>query len=232
MFDDKDCNNTNNNNNNNNNNKFFISLGNYCLPSMLLKENNLKYDSYPFDWMVNCIDNVHHCIENNFSNFLNKENYLNINNKTKNKFYFDETNKLFGNLTIDHQHHNLLDTKDYEYLTRCVERFNNLDKSDKELVFIMIQPLYLNKKNNQCQYEENKIKIKKLFNMLKNNFKNNIKLIIFTIKNKDNKIYKEEIIYNNLKIIELDTKMIKGKYGMMYFDKNGIVKFLEIIQNY
>jgi len=225
MFDDKECNHA----NNNNNNKFFISLGNYCLSSMLLKENNIKHDSYPFDWMVNCIDTVHHCIENNFSHFLNKENYLNIDNKTQNKIYFEETNKLFGNLKTDHQHHNLLDNKDYEYLTRCVERFNNLDKSDKELVFVMIQPLYLNKTFNQ--YEENKIKIKNLFNILKLKFKNNIKLIIFTIKNEDNQTYKEEIIYKNLKIIELDSKMVKGNYGMMYFDKNGIKKFLEIIQN-
>jgi hypothetical protein len=223
----------------NKNNKIFISLGNYCLPSMLLKENNIKYESYPFDWMVSCIDNINHCIEDNFENFLSMDNYTNINNKTKNiKYfnktknikYFDNTNKLFENLIIDHQHHNLLDNKDYNYLKRCVQRFNSLGEISKELIFIMVQPLYLNE--NIFDYNENKDKILNLYNNLCNKFNNNIKLIIFIIKNKNNKVFKEEIINLNLKIIELDTEMIVGNYDMMYFDENGIKKFLQIIQNF
>jgi len=215
----------------NQNDKIFISLGNYCLTSMLLKENKLKYESYPFDWMVSCIDNINDCINNNFNNFLNKKNYINIDNKTKNIKYFSNTNKLFGNLKMDHQHHNLLEENDYNYLYRCVERFNKLNENKKDLIFIMIQPLYLN--INIFNEEENKEKIINLYNNLYNKFnKNNIKLIIFIIKNKNNKIFKEEIINSHLKIIELDTEMIVGNYGMMYFDKNGIKKFLQIIQNF
>ena len=96
----------------NQNDKIFISLGNYCLTSMLLKENKLKYESYPFDWMVSCIDNINDCINNNFNNFLNKKNYINIDNKTKNIKYFSNTNKLFGNLKMDHQHHNIFNEEE------------------------------------------------------------------------------------------------------------------------
>ena len=213
------------------NDKIFISLGNYCLTSMLLKENKLKYESYPFDWMVSCIDNINDCINNNFNNFLNKKNYINIDNKTKNIKFFNNTNELFGNLKMDHQHHNLLEENDYNYLYRCVERFIKLNDNKKQLIFIMIQPFYLN--INIFNKEENKNKIINLYNNLYNKFnKNNIKLIIFIIKNKNNKIFKEEIINSHLKIIELDTEMIVGNYGMMYFDKNGIKKFLQIIQNF
>ena len=52
------------------NNTLYVSLGNYCLTSMLLKENNLKYESYPFDWMVSCIENVIDIFSDNFTNFL------------------------------------------------------------------------------------------------------------------------------------------------------------------
>tara|TARA_Y200000002_G_C22159886_1_gene446593 strand:- start:201 stop:380 length:180 start_codon:yes stop_codon:yes gene_type:complete len=52
--------------NNNNKNKIYISLGNYCITSMLLKDNNLKFESHPFDWMVSTLDNINHIISNNF----------------------------------------------------------------------------------------------------------------------------------------------------------------------
>ena len=180
--------------------KLFISLGNYCLTSMLLKENNIK------------------------------DNYSNINNLTKNNFYFNEINKVFGNsIVVDHQHHNLLEDNDYNYLKRCVQRFNSLNELNKELIFIMIQPIYLN--IDVVDYNENKDKILNLYNNLCNKFNNNIKLIIFIIQHKKNNIFKEEIINLNLKIIELDTEMNVGNHGMMYFDENGLKKFLQIIHS-
>ena len=46
FYDNNDTDNT------HNKSKIFISLGNYCLTSMIFKYNNLKFESYPFDWMV------------------------------------------------------------------------------------------------------------------------------------------------------------------------------------
>jgi hypothetical protein len=79
-----------------------VSLGNYCLTSMILKENNLKNNSFPFDWMVSCINNINHCISNNFTEFLNLNNYKYLNSKTKNTYYFENTEKLFKKLNCDH----------------------------------------------------------------------------------------------------------------------------------
>ena len=86
----------------------------------------------------------------------------------------------------------------------------------------MIQPLYLT--NAQIDYDM----INELFSYLKIHF-TNMKLIIFNILKKHNKVFKTAILEENLLIVELDTKMEVGNYGMMYFDKDGIKKFLEII---
>jgi hypothetical protein len=212
-------------------NTIYVSLGNYCITSWLLKSHNLKYESYPYDWMVTCLDNVIHNLEDDFKEFLNKDNYIhniNISKGVKNVFYFKKTQELFGikNLnTVDHQHHSLLDDKNYNYLLRCVNRFNKLNEYNL-IKFIMIQPLYLT--NKSIDYD----KINKLYELLLNRFGENIKLFIFNISKKVNKSYKEEKINDNLILFELDTNIVKGPAGMNYFDKKGISKFINIIKNY
>jgi hypothetical protein len=47
----------------------YISLGNYCLTSMLFKENNIKLESYPFDWMISCIENITDVFNDNLQIF-------------------------------------------------------------------------------------------------------------------------------------------------------------------
>ena len=206
------------------NKKCYISLGNYCLTSMLLKDNNLKKESHPFDWNVQCIDNIIHILKDNFKEFLNKDNFININNYTKNNFYYDNTSKLFGDIKLDIQHHNLFLEEHYSYYERCITRINTLNDRYEELIFIMIQPLYINNLDIELD------KIIDLYNILLNKYGKNIKLFIFIIKFKNNDIFKKELINENLTIVYLDTNMEIGKCGMMYFDDKSIKKFLDIIQ--
>jgi hypothetical protein len=215
--DEKEC---------NGENKTFVSLGNYCITSNILKDYNIKIESYPFDWMVSCLDNIIDCIENNFENFLDKNNYLLINsNQTKNLYYFNNTNSLFNNSILsDHQHHDLSNLDDYNYLQRCVNRFNELSKYSR-IVFIMIQPLYLTNSNYNID------KINKLYDILFKKFGNKIKLLIFNIIKKNNTEFSEIKINSNLILYELDTKIIIGPYGMEYFDEKGLIKFRDIINN-
>jgi hypothetical protein len=210
--------------NNDKKDKIFVSLGNYCLTSMLLKENNLKFESHPFDWMVSCIENIIHIFENNFEEFLNKKNYIvPVENQTKNLLYQPNTKILFSQIDSDHQHHNLLLEQNYLYLYRTVERIKNLHLRYKKIIFIMIQPLYQNNLSVDLD------KIKKLYNILLDKNGDKIKLIIFNIVKEKNENFNKEYINENLIIVELDTNMVIGNYGMMYFDNNGINKFLEII---
>ena len=213
------------------NNVIYVSLGNYCLTSMLLKENNLKCESHPFDWMVSCIDNIIDIFNDNFIKFKDKKNYLTINtnhNGTMNTLYFKNTQKLFPNILCEHQHHDFINNnKEYDYLLRCIERLTTIFNKHNNVVFIMIQPLYLNK--NILNYE----KINELYIALKIYYQNNkFKLLIFNISNVSNDNYKEEKINEELYIFELKTQMVKGNFGMMYFDEKGIIEFLKILQHF
>lgn len=194
-----------------NNSKVFVSLGNYCLTSMIFKQNNLKFDSYPFDWMVTKIDNITNIINDDFKDFLNVNNYTKIGKGTRNNVYYNNTNTLFNFQfdSGDHQHHILTETNDYNYITRCVKRFNNLINTDKQIIFVIIQPLYLSNLHiNDKVYNE-------LYETLFNKFGGNIKLLIFNITNKDNKIYNENKINDNFFIYELKSKMCLDDCGMI-----------------
>lgn len=95
--------------------------------------------------MVSCIDNVCHSITDSFFQFLCKDNYKYINDRTKNSYYYNNTLKLFPiemQKEYDHQHHNFSIQDHYDYIRRCVNRFNELEKYNK-IIFVMIQPLYL-----------------------------------------------------------------------------------------
>ncbi len=207
----------------------FISLGNYCLTSMLLKENNIKNESYPFDWMVSCIENIVDVFDDDFFKLLDKNNYINTSFGTRHKLYYDKTYVLFKDdlKLADHRHHHLLtNNEDYNYLLRCVNRIRNIYENYNNVVFIMIQPLYISQKNN----DDNLILV--LYTTLKKYYNNkNFKLLIFNIVKINNNEYKETKLNQDVYVYELKTNMVKGKYGMMYFDKDGINKFISILKS-
>ena len=49
---------------------YTCSFGSLCHSSKILKRNNLKLCSYPFDWIFSNCDNIIDCIEDNFNIFL------------------------------------------------------------------------------------------------------------------------------------------------------------------
>jgi hypothetical protein len=215
-------------------NTCFISLGNYCLTSMLLKENNMKNESYPFDWMVSCIENIIDVFDDDFSKLLDKNNYINTSFGTRHKLYYDKTNVLFKDdpkfqkLLTDHQHHHLLtNNDDYNYLLRCINRIRNIFKNYNNVIFIMIQPLYISQKNNDDNL------ILELYTTLKKYYNNkNFKLLIFNIVKINNNEYKKTKLNEEVYVYELKTNMVIGNYRMMYFDKDGINKFIEILKSF
>jgi hypothetical protein len=74
-------------------------------------------------------------------------------------------------------------------------------------------------------------KIINLFDILKKYFNNNqFKLLIFNITKISNNLFKEIKLNDKLFVYELETNMIKGNYGMMYFDDSGTKNFLEILK--
>jgi hypothetical protein len=110
---------------------YVCSLGKLCHSASILKNNNLKLVSYPFDWIFSDENIILNCLKNNFSVFLDKNNYIDIGiNNCGHKLYHSE---MFN-------HHNpLCKENDYEYFKRCVNRFNELLKKDDKKLYMMIE---------------------------------------------------------------------------------------------
>ena len=114
---------------------YVCSLGPRCHTACLLKRNNLKKTSYPFDWIFTNIDMVLHCLEDDFNIFLDKT-YFTIKDtasKSQQHSYYREN-------IDDHMfnHHNPLIVKDYNYFVRCIARFKDLLKKKENKLFVLL----------------------------------------------------------------------------------------------
>jgi hypothetical protein len=151
-----------------------ISFGHRCSSSALIKALDLKTESYPFDWMVSKLRVIQDCIETNFTEFFNLENYkwkqmetCNIIDGQKifccnenvhvNTFY--ETNQEVA-LTYECQlafnHKNIINN--LEYYERCVRRLYDFLNSDGEKAYLYIHPIL-----GPNDYNNNTTKILKEF---------------------------------------------------------------------
>jgi hypothetical protein len=100
----------------------------------MLKRNNLKLASYPFDWIFANLETVIDCIQDNFEALLDKTYYTieDINSKSQqHSLYFSNDNEHVFN------HHNPLKVEDYNYFVRCIQRFQNLLKKKELKLFVL-----------------------------------------------------------------------------------------------
>jgi len=132
----------------------FISIGPYCNTADILKANNLRTESYPFDYIFSSLEIVKHCINDKFNIFLDKKYYIcgDNNQSTKHLFYckFLDTPLLLKhhinfNYPNDYKvssgnlfnHHNLIDDNgNYEKFKRRCERLLNLIENNIKIVFV------------------------------------------------------------------------------------------------
>jgi hypothetical protein len=109
---------------------YTCSLGGICHSSEILKRNNLKLCSYPFDWIFSNCDTIIDCIEDGFNIFLDKSYYKEI------------TASQCGHSKYSINmwwHHNPLTNIDhYNYYVRCVNRFKDLLQKRGHKLFIMM----------------------------------------------------------------------------------------------
>jgi hypothetical protein len=155
-------------------NKKIFSFGFRCSSAAILKRMGLKQESYPFDWLVSHLSVIKHCIENNFEEFLNINNYKRKYTNTyemadsRNGFICDE--HLMVNVFYQPQdmldventykcrlamnHHNITEPEDTSYYNRCVSRFRELVISDEQKIYLHIRPVI-----RLEMYQENKKEI-------------------------------------------------------------------------
>jgi len=114
----------------------FVSLGPNCHTAGLFKKLKYKKCSYPFDWILTNIKIVNHCINNNFIDFIDRNNYIISKNKHYSNFLTFK-NENFNYLDPMFIHKNPLENEsDYLYTLRCIERFNNLQFINNHILFV------------------------------------------------------------------------------------------------
>jgi hypothetical protein len=194
--------------------KYTCSLGPHCHSSYLLKSNNLKKASYPFDWIFTNHSIIQKIVDNNFIDFLNKEYYININNKKcGHKLYHD---------TMFWHHNPLLNNADYQYFNRCTSRFQNMLLSDEEKLFIYLVKDV--KEIDENLFENN---IQLLSNCLRKHTNNFRILAIVIYPNKEKNNYKFVTIEN---VDFLYVDVLSSSNGIQFLnDKDN--KYLSIILN-
>ena len=145
-----------------------FSVGHRCTTASLIKIMKMKFESYPFDWVVSKLETVRHCIENKFKDFLESGNFTRTDSDTINVLdneelfvtresivfnnYFEtkmlsETNGFKPNyrgtygFMLALTHHDMKDEENKKYFERCIERFENILKLPQQKFYLYVNPL-------------------------------------------------------------------------------------------
>lgn len=197
---------------------YTCSLGGLCQSSQILKRNNLKLCSYPFDWIISNCNNIIHCIEDNFNIFLDKSYYNEIySNICEHTYYY----KKGCGVNMFNHHNPLVNMDHYNYFVRCINRFKDLLQKQEHKLFIM---MFTNIENNENN-ENNIIDFNNKFSKYTTNY---TLLVISHIPNKqeNNHIF----TYNdNIHFLELHT--LSSSNGVEFSNHNDNIYLDNIIKS-
>lgn len=115
-----------------------VSLGPFCLPSIILQNNGIKKYSLPFDWIFSMPHLVVDCLADDFDVFLDRRYYASISHSRKDpgaehSFYRDR----YG-ITELFAHRDPTREEDYQYFVRCANRFRRLLRNSDAKVFFAV----------------------------------------------------------------------------------------------
>jgi hypothetical protein len=114
------------------------SLGSFCLPGNVLRNNGLKRYSLPFDWIFSSPQMLIDCLADDFSALLDRRYYRSISEGrwapgAEHELYLEN----YGIRSV-FAHRDPTREEDYLYFTRCVERFRNLLRSRHPKLFLIM----------------------------------------------------------------------------------------------
>jgi FkbM family methyltransferase len=208
----------------NDNKMVMIPIGTFCYVARILEKLNYRYTSLPFDYTRTNIPMVNDCINNNFVDFLNKDNYTN-NNQGIIKYGKD----IF-------LHHDMGDVNVYNSMKRKTNRFLNIfDKHDIHKIYIaFFQPIGSWVDDTTVHQDGTDIDkivfdLKQLYKTIHNRTEN---FHVIGIINKPSGRQCNKIIFNeeNLSIYELETvTSIDGPTFTMKSDEVYSIKILKQI---
>lgn len=119
--------------------KHIASIGSHCAASYLLKSFALKRYSGPFDWIFSSLGMVADCIEDDFSDFLNREFYASLPREQRSGPGADHLlyRDRHGIRSI-FNHADPTEPEAYDALVRCVDRFRRMLASDGRKVLFAL----------------------------------------------------------------------------------------------
>jgi hypothetical protein len=125
----------------------YISLGTHCFTASLLNRWGLRGASGPFDWLFSSVPMIIHCLEDEFSTFLDRSLYEPVpeadrrdgpmSNRVHHSFY----RNTFGVQHVFNHHDAHLD-EPYAHFMRCVERFRSTMQSADLKVLVLARTRY------------------------------------------------------------------------------------------
>ncbi len=117
------------------------SLGSFCLPGNILRNNGLRRYSLPFDWTFSCPKMLVDCLSDDFAAFLDRRYYRSISESRWNPGAEHELYLQKYGISAVFAHRDPTRDEDYRYIERCVTRFRELLHSrDPKLFLIMGRP--------------------------------------------------------------------------------------------
>jgi len=184
---------------------YVCSFGPSCQTANILKRNDIKLFSYPFDWIFSNPDIISHCVEDGFKNFLDKNNYATISQWQCENTYYNKNNVMFN-------HYNPLISNDhYHYYVRCVDRFKDLLRKEEHKLFVM---MVLNQTALHDHVKNNVIKFNEKFS---NHTSSYTLLFICNVPGKQENNHTFTYV-NNIHFLELDT--FSSSQGSWYENEN------------
>jgi hypothetical protein len=115
-----------------------VSLGSFCLPSLICRDNGLRRYSLPFDWIFSTPRMVRDCLADDFAEFLDRSHYRSVSHLRKDPGAEHELYRARYDLPALFAHRDPTRETDYLYYTRCVTRFRQLMRSEDAKLFWLI----------------------------------------------------------------------------------------------
>lgn len=119
-----------------------LSAGAQCLTSTMLKANDLKRYSGPFDWIFSNLRMVSDCIEDDFSVFLDRRHLKPVPAEQRHRndscFADHDHYRRRYDLATMFNHYDPVSADGYAYLERCVARFRAALRSDRPHLLLAI----------------------------------------------------------------------------------------------
>lgn len=116
-----------------------IPIAEDCYSTFYLRDKNLRFESYYFDWIIISPETVLNLFHNDFKNFFNKENLKKVKDGDGTKFKNAKTyvQDIYHDIIYVH-HFNDIENDYYplkEKFERKINRMNNHFKNNKQIEF-------------------------------------------------------------------------------------------------